>query len=87
MLLFLVIIIRGLPWAIVIYLLAKHLKGREMQKYSDGVKVVHVMLSDDYDYDIIECLKTINNKGEFFKRAARQYFAENRAFNNGDKYN
>lgn len=52
-----------------------------MQKYSDGFKVVHVMLSDDYDGDIIEGIRTINDRGDFFRRAARKYLSENRAFN------
>ena len=82
--LLLVLIIKILPWAIVIYLLAKLVKGRDMHQYSDGVKVVHVILSDDYDYDIIECLKKINNKGEFFKRAVRKYLAENKVFKKGN---
>ena len=78
-----------LPWAIVIRLVTKYHKEREMQKYSDGFKVVHVMLSDEYDGDIIEGLRTINDKGDFFRRAARKYLSENRAFNYipGNQYN
>lgn len=38
-----------------------------------GQKVVKVVLSEDKDADIIEFLKHCENKGEFFRFAAREF--------------
>ncbi len=40
---------------------------------SSGQKVVKVVLSEDKDADIIEFLKHCENKGEFFRFAAREF--------------
>ena len=40
---------------------------------TSGQKVVKVVLSEDKDADIIEFLKHCENKGEFFRFAAREF--------------
>ena len=61
---------------------------RLKQTYESGIvnKSVRIDLSEQYDRDLIENLKPIKNKGEFFKIAARVYFQENKEFNGNDDY-
>lgn len=46
---------------------------------TEGFRTVRVSLSEDYDTDLIRYLNEVENKSEFFKRAARA-FIEKQAY-------
>lgn len=50
---------------------------REKRSQEEGFRIVRVMLSEDYDTDVIKYLNKIDNKSAFFLRAARDYIENN----------
>lgn len=50
---------------------------REKRSQEEGFRIVRVMLSEDYDTDVIKYLNKIDNKSAFFILAARDYIENN----------
>jgi hypothetical protein len=59
-------------------------RRKKWDKSTLGQKHVQIILSEKEDKDLIKEIRGINDKSEFFKRAARAYLSENRLFNSED---
>ena len=50
--------------------------AKQWDGQGEGFHAMRILLSDEYDEDLIDYLAGVKNKSEFFKKAARSYIED-----------